>query len=118
MNLSMLTQHNYLGPVRKKTALTQIDVGTTMQLSDLASVSRWENGLREPTFEALILYELLFDLPISHFFARQKNELIPKLAEGIMKRIEELKSLPADSSVPARVEYLQATFTRLAALPV
>lgn len=118
VNLFMLIQHNYLSLTRKKSFLTQSDIAFVMKLPDYANVSRWENGQREPSLEALLLFELLFDTPIAVLFERLKCELVPILAERIMTRIQQLKESPSDSTTPKRIDYLHVAFTRLASLNV
>ena len=107
---------NYLGVHRKKSTLTQTDIAFIMALPDYSSVSRWENGLRKPNIQALLVYHLLFNRPIEDFFIRQKFELIPVLAKKISDRIKELQAMDGDSTTPHRIAFLQSVFTRLASL--
>jgi transcriptional regulator with XRE-family HTH domain len=108
---------NYLGVYRKKSTLTQTDIACVMHLPDYSSVSRWENNLRKPNIQAILVYHLLFNIPIEELFARQKFDLIPVIAKNISERIAELKQMPSDSSTPARIAFLESVFTRLASLP-
>jgi transcriptional regulator with XRE-family HTH domain len=109
---------NYLGVYRKKSTLTQTDIACVMALPDYSSVSRWENGIRKPNIQALLVYHLLFNTKIEDFFIRQKSELVPMLAKKISERIRELQAMDGDSTTPARIAFLQSVFTRLASLPL
>jgi transcriptional regulator with XRE-family HTH domain len=113
--ISMFIQPNYLRVVRKKTQLTQIDIAALLKISDFANVSRWEQGLKMPNVDALLVYHLLFDVPIESLFDKQKSELKKVLASRIEERIGYLRKLPGDPKLESRIGFLSSALTRLAA---
>jgi transcriptional regulator with XRE-family HTH domain len=91
----------------------QTDVAFVMQLSDYANVSRWERGERIPDIEKLLMYELLFNVPISELFDRQKSEVAQAMAKRIGSLLSELKTPYPTSIVADRIAYLDSVLTRL-----
>jgi transcriptional regulator with XRE-family HTH domain len=108
--------HHYLTISRKRSRLTQSDVSYFLNLKDPSSVSRWEAGEREVPFEALLIYHILFQIPIQDYISKQKK----CSKEGITKRIpvllEELKQLERTPRVQRRIDFLNNTLTRLSSL--
>jgi transcriptional regulator with XRE-family HTH domain len=111
----MLIQQNNLRLYRKQSQLTQSDIAFLMDLSDYSNISHWELGYKKPNIDILIIYHLLFDIPIESLFDRQKQEL----SESISKRIEGLlgmlKSTPEDDKVTNRIAFLTSALNRLTA---
>jgi transcriptional regulator with XRE-family HTH domain len=100
---------------RKQSKLTQSDISFIMDLSDVANISRWELGLRSPNVDMLIIYHLLFNIPVETLFARQKQELTEFTRKRIGQLLEALKLIPGDSKVASRVAFLDSVLTRLSA---
>lgn len=111
----MLIQQNFLRIVRKRSQLTQIDIAAILKISDWSNVSRWEQGHRTPNVVVLLLYHLLFDIPIESLFDRQKNELKQIIVPRIEERIHYLSTFESDSKVQSRINYLGSVLARLTA---
>lgn len=107
----MLIQHNYLSKFRKESKLLQLDLSLLM-LVDASYVSRWENGEKFPDLERLLVYNLLFNVPIEYLFERLKHELTGILCERIQLRLEELRN-ENDEDTGNRIEFLTSAFERL-----
>lgn len=107
-------QHTYLRTYRKRAQLTQADLASLMDLSDYSNVSRWEAGLRRPNIEMLLVYHLLFQIPVEELFERQKLELLSPICKRIEMRIQELKAIvPSDDRLAERIAFLEAALKRL-----
>src|SRR5690349_16266076 len=109
----MLIQHNNLRMYRKRSQLTQTDIAFIMKLSDYANISRWEQGYRQPNIEMLLIYHLLFDIPIESLFERQKHELRDFIGKRIGLLLGELKNLSSDAKAASRIAFLDSALTRL-----
>ena len=111
----MLIQQNFLRIVRKRSQLTQIDIASILKISDWSNVSRWEQGQRTPNVEVLLLYHLLFDIPIESLFDRQKLQLKNIIIPRIKERIDHLMAQEIDAKMQSRINYLNVVLTRLTA---
>jgi transcriptional regulator with XRE-family HTH domain len=109
----MLTQHNYLRAFRKRTDLKQSDISFLLNQPDYSSISRCEKGHRNPSIEILLLYHLLFNVPIDSLFERQKDDLNEDLIVRIDLLIKELQQLEPSRKVNGRIAFLASTLTRL-----
>lgn len=110
----MHIQHNYLRMHRKKAGLAQSDIAYIAALNDHSNVSRWENGTREPGLDTLLVYGILFGVPIEAFFERQREGLVTRTRNLVAERSAELRQMPADRKLNARVAFMEAVFKRLA----
>jgi transcriptional regulator with XRE-family HTH domain len=115
MLIFMHIQHNYLKLVRKRSSLTQSDIAALLNLSDYSNICRWERGHHSPNMDALMLYHLLFDVPIETLFDRQKSEYRATILERIRAYLLRLKALDPDPKLIRRMGYLESTLTRLTA---
>lgn len=109
----MHIQNNYLRWHRKRSQLTQADIGFIMQLPDYSNISRAEKGVRGPSIEMLIVYHLLFDVSIESIVEREKRELRDMISRRMLLRLEELRLLPPDEKLAARISFLATALTRL-----
>lgn len=110
----MHIQQNFLRLVRKRTQLTQIDIASILKISDYANVSRWEQGMKHPNVEVLLVYHLLLNVPIESLFERQKQELKSIIIPRIRERIDYLKTAETDAKIQERIRYMDSIITRLA----
>ena len=69
-----------------------------------------------PWVEILLMYHLLFNIPIESLFERQKQELKETIGERIKHLIEHLKSGPPDSKVASRIAFIESALNRLSSL--
>lgn len=102
----MFIKHNYLKWYRNQSKLTQNDIAFILDLKDIANVSRWEQGQRQPDIFTLLAYHLLFSIPVEHLFERQRSQLIVSLAKRIALRIQLLKENKPDGHALKRIEFL------------
>lgn len=109
----MHTRFNQLRQYRRKTRLNQSDISFLIANSDTSIVSRWEQGLRTPSTLLLVLYHLLFDLPVSVQVEAQKGEYIPRIQERIHLLIDDLKTRRTSQKVQDRISFLAETLTKL-----
>lgn len=111
----MPAHHNYLRVFRKRSDLMQSDIGFLMNQPDYSNISRCEKGQRKPNIEMLLLYHLLFDVPIESLFERQKDALNEDLIIRIELLLKELKQVEQSPKVNSRIAFLASTLTRLTA---
>jgi transcriptional regulator with XRE-family HTH domain len=111
----MFTEPNFLRKFRKKTDITQSDIGFLMNLPDYSAISRCENGERKAGLQMLFLYNMLFDVPINSLFEIQKDNLNEDLIVRIGLLIKELSLTEATPKVKGRIAFLSSTLTKLTA---
>ena len=109
----MAIQHNHLRMYRKRSQLNLDDIAFLMKLPDKSSVSRWEQGQRTPSLDLLIVYHLLFDIPMETLLESHKRETATKLVQQIGLLLEELRKLPPSQKVIGRLSFLESVLTRL-----
>lgn len=111
----MSYNNNYLRTYRRKNHLTQKDLAFLLSESDSSIVSRYEWGSRKPTVEFLLLYQILFDVPLSTLFPIHSGEI----QELLIKRMEALIThLSTDCSghrTSVRIEFLKSRIQALSA---
>lgn len=100
---------------RKRTDITQSDIGFLMNLPDYSKISRWEQGETKPTIEVLFVYHFLFDVPLNVLFERQMYGIHDYLVNRIRLLIQKLKQAEPDEKVNSRIAFLEAALTRLTA---
>jgi transcriptional regulator with XRE-family HTH domain len=111
----MHIHHNYLRAYRKQTDITASDIGFLLNLPDFSNISRWEKGHRTPSIEMILLYHLLFKVPIEALFERQKNGLSNYLMNRIELLLKELKQQEQSPKVISRIAFLTDTYKRISA---
>jgi transcriptional regulator with XRE-family HTH domain len=111
----MYIQYNYLRILRKQSLLTQADLAAVLKLVDQANISRWEIGMHIPGVDVLLVYHLLFEVPIESIFERQRQELVHPVVERIRERIGLLKELEPDPKLQGRIDFLSKALSRLTA---
>jgi transcriptional regulator with XRE-family HTH domain len=79
---------NYLKAHRKRLALTQKDVAYLLGVSNPEKVSRHETFIRDPRFESLLAYEVIFQRPVREIFAG----LYAQIEQEVAMRAKELAS--------------------------
>jgi transcriptional regulator with XRE-family HTH domain len=111
----MPNDKNYLRAFRKRTDITQSDIGFLMDQPDKVSICRYEQGERKPPLEMALLYHLLFDAPIHSLFEIQKDNLNEDLIIRIGLLINELKQQSPSQRVKSRIIFLTSALNRLTA---
>jgi transcriptional regulator with XRE-family HTH domain len=98
---------------RKRARLTQEDVAFIASMPDYANVSRIETGLRQPDVEILLVYHLLFDMPIQAYFESMIGTFKEGIIERIKSRIEALAMEPKNDKMSYRIQFLQSLLAKL-----
>ncbi|MCW5976483.1 MAG: helix-turn-helix transcriptional regulator [Bryobacteraceae bacterium] len=91
----MLTLLNYLRMYRKRSGLTQDEVGYLLGCANGSKVSRYEQRKRTPTLETALAYEAIFRVPVRDLFAgvfaaieRKTLKRIGRLGGKLSARVE------------------------------
>jgi len=66
---------NYLRAHRKKSGLSQRDVGKLMGYKDPGQISRHERGTTNPPLAAALAYEMIFRAPVASIFAGTRDSV-------------------------------------------
>ena len=111
----MVNDKNYLRAFRKRTAITQTDIGFLLNQPDTISICRYEQGERKPPMEMILLYHLLFDVPVHTLFEIQKDNLNEDVIMRLEQLINNLKLREPSQRVNSRIAFLTATLKRLTA---
>jgi transcriptional regulator with XRE-family HTH domain len=111
----MLIQQNQMRAHRKGSRLTQPDIAFIMGLSNHCIVSKWEKMGRRAGNGIILVYHLLFDIPVDEDLGQQVQELARMVAERAALRARELRALPPDPRVTYRISFLESVASRLSA---
>ena len=104
---------NYLRTHRKTTYITQFDIASLMRLKDNSIVSRCEKGYRTPSLELILLYHLLFDIPVLTLFSNHLAVMTEQLTEEIPHLIARLEKENIGTHVEPRITFLRDALIRL-----
>jgi transcriptional regulator with XRE-family HTH domain len=77
---------NYLRTHRKKSGLSQKDLGKLLGYDDPGQVSRHERAVRIPPLRTAIAYEVIFRVPVAVIFAGM-SDAIAREVEAKLKRM-------------------------------
>jgi transcriptional regulator with XRE-family HTH domain len=111
----MYTQHKKMRSYRKRSRLTQADIGFLLQLPESSSISRWELGQRQAPPDISLAYHLLFEMPIDSLFEQNAGSVSDVLKGRIKLLIEQLEQQETSQKVRGRIAFLEATLARLGA---
>src|ERR1700689_3465430 len=89
-----LKSGNYLRAYRKKSGLSQRDLGGLLGYGDAGQVSRHERATSTPPLAAALAYELIFRVPISSIFVGMRGDI----ARNLNARLKEMKLTLEDLS--------------------
>jgi DNA-binding XRE family transcriptional regulator len=78
---------NYLVAHRKKSGLSQREMGKLLGYRDAGQVSRHERSESVPRLTMAIAYELIFRVPVSQIFVGMRESIEHKV-EGRLSRLE------------------------------
>ena len=104
---------NYLRMYRKKSPLTQSDMGFLIGLKEISNISRYEKGQRQPTIEFLLNYHHIFELSIESFYEPQSELIKEHLTERIQMLIIEVKKSNNTLKNTPRIKFLEQIIIRL-----
>ncbi len=82
---------NYLRTHRKKTGLTQRDLGRMLGYLDEGPVSRHERDHALPPLEVALGYEIVFQVPISEIYAGLREAIKQDIEERLSELERELQ---------------------------
>lgn len=93
--------HNYLLMHRKRSGLAQRELAVLLGCKHGSKVSRYERGLRQPSLDALVVYEVVFGESTTRLFAgvtvrtqrqvRERAQVLFKKLDGHPKLTPALK---------------------------
>lgn len=82
---------------RKVSHLTQQDLSLLFDVKDNTKFSRVESGLQKIDTETMLIYHLLFDIPIFHFFKDEREKIrnqFRKKAPQLLHLLDQLEPSP------------------------
>ena len=109
----MSPSSNYLRMYRKKSPLTQSDMGFLVDIKHISNISRYEKGQRKPSIEILITYHLLFNCPIESFFTQESEQVRQKLIPRLKELIQEIKKQQITLKDTPKINFLEEVIIRL-----
>jgi hypothetical protein len=86
-----------------------------MNQPDTISICRYDQGERKPPMEMILLYHLLFDVPVHTLFEIQKDNLNEDVIVRIEQLINNLKLREPSQRVNSRIAFLTSVLARLSA---
>jgi transcriptional regulator with XRE-family HTH domain len=96
---------NYLKAHRKKSGLSQLDLGKLLGYRDAGQVSRHERATSNPPLAAALAYELIFQVPIAALFAGARGEIVRDVEaklKDMKATLENLSVRPANANLAAQ----------------
>lgn len=97
---------NYLRTYRRRLRFSQDEVAFLLGTKSGTKVSRYEQGMREPSLETALAYEVLFGMPLKELFAGKVERIERTIAERAHDLLQELSSRP--DTDPGKIEALRA----------
>ena len=104
---------NYLRTHRKNTHITQYDIAALLRVQDNSIISRCEKGTRSPSLEMILVYYLLFDIPILALFSNHVEVIKEQLLVEIPKLIRVIEDEGLTPKAQARIRFLNEAVIRL-----
>lgn len=98
---------NYLRTYRKRTGLTQKEVGYLLGHNDGSEISQYEQGTWFPNFRALAALETALRVPIGQLFAGAYEEIEVGVLERTGKLIKQIQQQPANLHREAKLQSLR-----------
>ena len=97
---------NYLRTYRKRSGLTQEEVGYLLGCANGSKVSRYEHYRRIPNLDTALTYEAIFRTPVQDLFAGLFAEDERKMLKRIGRLGKKLLAKPETPLVNAKLEAL------------
>lgn len=107
----MNKQTHLLKQIRIGAEVMQQDVAFLLKL-DTGNLARYENGKRIPTPEILLMYHILFGIPISELL----SPLLKQVKENLINRSRSLHTLGKPKHTPKSIHsmaYIEAVVNNL-----
>lgn len=105
--------NHYLRKYRKDSIFNQKDISELLGTQDIIQVSQNETSSIHSQIELMLLYHILYKVPLDNFFPEQKQALIKRLRIRIPNIIDEWKCIPVNEIVISKIEYLQQLLFRI-----
>ena len=110
------TLSNYLRTYRKRSGLSQAELGLLLGGRDRSKVSRYERTARLPNLDTVFAYEVIFGVPARELFAGLYSEVEVRIYEQATLLSEKLAEAPSTPDVRHKREVVQQIISR-AGLP-
>lgn len=107
-----IIQHD-LQTYRKRSVFTQQDIADLIGTMDVIEISRHEIAELHPQLELLLLYLLLFQLPVERFFPEHMKLLSNRLKLRIPNIIDELQYVPQNGTINQKIDSLKRILSSL-----
>lgn len=104
--------HYHIRNERKLSHLTQQDIADLFDVKDTTKFSRIESGIQPLDAESMLIYHLLYDIPLYYFFKELRDELRKKFlknAPDVVYMIEQQEKTPRTMR---RREHIASVFNR------
>jgi hypothetical protein len=109
----MNTHNETLKKVRSASPLLIDDMRALLGQKSWSPLSRVESGKQAPTFDMILLYHLMFHIPVSALVMRDIQHYKRALRKRLPQRIAELKSQHNSIELYERISYLEKNHERL-----
>lgn len=107
----MNTKTNAFRAYRKRVNIPLHDVAHLLQV-DISNLSKVEQGVRSPNIHTILLYHVLFKVPLTALFSEQYNELKTLWSSRSYSLIDELNVYQPPKS-KNRIAYIESFVNRL-----
>ncbi len=98
---------NYLRSVRKHLDLSQRELGFLLGSKSGEPISRYEHGVRLPTLEALLAYELIFSTSAKDLFAGQFDKVERAITARTRQLVAKLQQEPQTPRCERKIAVLR-----------
>jgi transcriptional regulator with XRE-family HTH domain len=105
--------NHHLRNYRKNSIFNQQDIAELLGTQDVIQVSQNETNTIHPQIELMLLYHILYKVPLNKFFPEQEKALIKRLQMRIPNIIDEWKCLTPNDVVTNKINYLRQILTDL-----
>lgn len=92
---------------RKRSRLTQKDISYFLNLKDPSSISRFESGERNVPLEVVLLYHILFSVPIEPHIEKQLEDIKESVKKGIPTLLDEISQSEPSTRNQRRIQHLE-----------
>ena len=111
------TLSNYLRTYRKRSGLSQAELGLLLGGRDRTKVSRYERTARLPNLDTVFAYEVIFGVPARELFSGLYSEVETRIHEQAKLLAAELAEAPSTPEVRHKREAVQEIISRAGLAP-
>jgi transcriptional regulator with XRE-family HTH domain len=105
------TLQNYVRSYRRRSGLTQSELGFLLGCQDESKVSRYERGARLPTLENAFAYEAVFGAPSRELFAGIYDQTLTTVQERAKLLAQKVGQSKSDKTTARKLELLTSLST-------